>query len=379
MMHYRIPFNRPCFAGNEQRYIQEAIASGKISGDGQFTQRCHAFLEEALGAPRVLLTTSCTHALEMAGLLLNLEPGDEVIFPSFTFVSTVNAFLLRGAHPVFSDIRPDTLNMDEARLEGLMTPRTKAVVVMHYAGVACEMDRIMDLCERRGVAVVEDNAHALYGRYKGSLLGSFGVMATQSFHETKNFTCGEGGALVLNDPGLVARAEILREKGTNRSSFFRGEVDKYTWVDVGSSYLPSEVLAAFLFAQLERSREIQAKRQAIWNRYQQGLAAWAAGSGVGLPFIPEHCGQSYHMFYLMMPTLESRTRLIEYLKGQGILAVFHYVPLHLSPMGVRYGGQPGQCPVSEDISDRLVRLPYYNDLSAADQTTVIEAVSRFTP
>ena len=378
-MHYRIPFNRPCFAGNEQRYIQEAIASGKISGDGQFTQRCHEFLEKALGVPRVLLTTSCTHALEMAGLLLNLEPGDEVVVPSFTFVSTVNAFLLRGARPVFSDSRPDTLNMDEERLEGLITPRTKAVVVMHYAGVACDMDPIMALCGRRGVAVVEDNAHGLYGRYKGKLLGSFGVMATQSFHETKNFTCGEGGALVLKDPGLVARAEILREKGTNRSSFFRGEVDKYTWVDVGSSYLPSEVLAAFLFAQLEKSRDIQAKRRAIWESYHQGLADWAARNGVGMPHVPEYCEQSYHMFYLLMPSLESRTRLIEHLKSQSMLAVFHYIPLHLSPMGSTYGGRPGQCPVAEDIADRLVRLPYYNDLSAADQAAVIDAVTRFTP
>ncbi|MBI4806803.1 MAG: dTDP-4-amino-4,6-dideoxygalactose transaminase [Desulfovibrio sp.] len=378
-MQYRIPFNRPCFVGNEQLYIQEAIASGKISGDGEFTKRCHALLEDILGAPRVLLTTSCTHALEMAGLLVNLQPGDEIIVPSFTFVSSVNAFLLRGAQPVFSDIRPDTLNLDENSLEALMTPRTKAVVVVHYGGVACEMDPIVEICDRWGVVLVEDNAHGLFGRYKGRLLGSFGLMATQSFHETKNFTCGEGGALVLNDPGLVARAEILREKGTNRSRFFRGEVDKYTWVDVGSSYLPSEVLAAFLFAQLEKSSEIQVKRQIIWQRYRQGLADWAERNGVGLPFVPDHCDQSYHMFYLKMPTPESRTRLIETLKSQRILAVFHYVPLHLSPMGSTYGGLPGQCPVTEDISDRLVRLPYYNDLCADDQAAVINAVTSFTP
>jgi len=377
-MHYDIPFNRPCFVGNEQRYIQEAIASGKISGDGNFTKRCHALLESALEVPKVLLTTSCTHALEMAGLLLNLEPEDEVIVPSFTFVSTVNAFLLRGAHPVFSDIRPDTLNIDETRLAELITPRTKAVVVMHYAGVACEMDSIMDTCTRQGIAVVEDNAHGLYGQYKGKQLGSFGVMATQSFHETKNFTCGEGGALILKDPNLVARAEILREKGTNRSSFFRGEVDKYTWVDVGSSYLPSEVLAAFLFAQLERSREIQAKRRTIWERYQQGLADWAARNGVRMPIVPDHCEQSYHMFYLLMPSLESRTHLINFLKSQSILAVFHYGPLHISPMGRTFGGNPHQCPVTEDITDRLVRLPYYNDLSTADQNKVIDAITRFT-
>lgn len=377
-MHYDIPFNRPCFAGDEQRYIQEAIASGKISGDGDFTRRCHALLQSALQVPKVLLTTSCTHALEMAGLLLNLEPEDEVIVPSFTFVSTVNAFLLRGARPVFADIRPDTLNMNEARLAELISPKTKAVVVMHYAGVACEMDSIMETCAQRGITIIEDNAHGLYGRYKGKQLGSFGVMATQSFHETKNFTCGEGGALALKDSSLVARAEILREKGTNRSSFFRGEVDKYTWVDVGSSYLPSEVLAAFLFAQLEKSSEIQTKRRSIWERYQQGLAEWAARNGVRMPIVPTHCDQSYHMFYLLMPSLESRTRLIDLLKSHSILSVFHYGPLHLSPMGRTFGGRPGQCPVTEDITDRLVRLPYYNDLTVQDQTKVINAITRFT-
>jgi dTDP-4-amino-4,6-dideoxygalactose transaminase len=373
-MKYRVPFNRPCFAGNEQRYIQEAIASGKISGDGEFTKHCHALLEKALGLPRVLLTTSCTHALEMAALLLNLAPGDEVVIPSFTFVSTVNAFLLRGAKPVFADIRPDTLNLDETRLSGLLTPNTKAVTVVHYAGVGCEMDSILDLCRERGVAVVEDNAHGLFGAYKGRPLGSLGAMSTLSFHETKNFTCGEGGALCISDPGLIKRAEILREKGTDRASFFRGEVDKYTWVDIGSSYLPSEVLAAFLYAQLERREQIQAKRRRIWERYAAGLADWAAKCGVRLPVIPGHCDQSYHMFHLLMPTPESRARLIDTLKAKSILAVFHYLPLHLSPMGRSFGGEQGQCPVCEDVSDRLVRLPFFNDLDEEDQDAVIATV-----
>ena len=373
-MKYRVPFNRPCFAGNEQRYIREAIASGKISGDGEFTKRCHALLEEALGLPGVLLTTSCTHALEMAALLLNLAPGDEVVIPSFTFVSTVNAFLLRGAKPVFADIRPDTLNLDETRLSGLLTPNTKAVAVVHYAGVGCEMDSILDLCRERGVAVVEDNAHGLFGAYKGRPLGSMGAMSTLSFHETKNFTCGEGGALCISDPGLIKRAEILREKGTDRASFFRGEVDKYTWVDIGSSYLPSEVLAAFLYAQLERREQIQAKRRRIWERYAAGLADWAARCGARLPVIPAHCDQSYHMFHLLMPSLKSRTRLIDALRAKGILAVFHYLPLHRSPMGRSFGGEKGQCPVCEDVSDRLVRLPFFNDLDEEDQGAIIAAV-----
>ena len=378
-MNYRIPFNRPCFAGDEQQHIIEALASGKISGDGLFSRKCHELLERELGAPKVLLTTSCTHALEMAALLLRLEPGQEVVVPSFTFVSSVNAFILRGAKPVFADIRPDTLNLDESRLEELLTPATKAVVAVHYAGVGCEMDSILELTAPRGVALVEDNAHGLFGAYKGKPLGSFGALATQSFHETKNFTCGEGGALVINDPALADRAEIIREKGTNRSSFFRGEVDKYTWVDLGSSYLPSEVLAAFLFAQLEKRVHIQEKRRAIWQRYQDGLADWAASNGVRLPSIPEHCGQSYHMFYMLMPSLEARQQLIESLKARSILAVFHYVPLHLSPMGRGFGGYPGQCPVAEDLSDRLVRLPFYNDLDEASQDQVIEAVASFRP
>jgi dTDP-4-amino-4,6-dideoxygalactose transaminase len=374
MTEYRIPFNRPFFAGRTQAYIAEAVNRGHISGDGLFTKRCHAFLEGQLGVLRTLLTTSCTHALEMAALLLDVKPGDEVVLPSFTFVSTANAFVLRGARPVFVDVRPDTLNLDESQLERLITPATKAIVPVHYSGVGCEMDAVLEIAEQFGLAIVEDNAHGLFGKYKGRYLGTFGCLATQSFHETKNFSCGEGGALLINDPKYVERAEILREKGTNRSRFFRGEVDKYTWVDIGSSYLPSDALAAFLYAQLEVREEIQAKRQQVWKYYLERLQDWALSHGVRLPVVPTHCEQSYHMFYLLMPHQQSRMRLISYLKEQSILSVFHYQPLHLSAMGRQFGGRPGDCPVTEDVSERLVRLPFYNDLTKEDQNRVIEAI-----
>jgi len=370
---YSIPFNRPCLAGNELQYITQAIEYGHASGDGTYTKKCQLLLEQALGVPRVLLTTSCTHALEMAALLLDIRLGDEVIVPSFTFVSTVNAFVLRGAQPIFIDIRPDTLNLDETQLERLITPRTKAIVPVHYGGVGCELDAIMKIAERHDIAVVEDNAHGLFGKYKGKYLGTFGCLATQSFHETKNFTCGEGGALLINDLQYIERAEIIREKGTNRSRFFRGEVDKYTWVDIGSSYLPSDILAAFLYAQLEAREQIQVKRRRIWEYYYEHLQDWAWEHGVRLPIVPADCEQSYHLFYLLMPDLKARTRLISHLKDRGILSVFHYLPLHLSPIGERFGGKPGDCPVTEDISDRLVRLPFYNDLTREDQDKVIEA------
>jgi dTDP-4-amino-4,6-dideoxygalactose transaminase len=376
-MTYKIPFNRPSFAGNEQAYIAQAIANGQISGDGIFTRKCHALLEQALGVPKVLLTTSCTHALEMAALLLEIRPGDEVIVPSFTFVSTINAFVLRGARPVFIDIRPDTLNLDERQLERLLTPRTRAIVPVHYAGVGCEMDAIVEIAGRRGVAVVEDNAHGLFGKYKGKYLGTFGCLAVQSFHETKNLTCGEGGALLINDLQYAERAEIVREKGTNRSRFFRGQVDKYTWIDIGSSYLPSDILAAFLYAQLEAWEQIQAKRQRLWKYYYEHLEGWAANHHIRLPFVPEHCEQPYHMFYLLMNSLDERQRLIAHLKDRGILGVFHYLPLHLSDMGRRFGGRPGDCPVTEDVSDRLLRLPFYNDLSEADQAFVVASIKEF--
>ncbi|MBI5650363.1 MAG: dTDP-4-amino-4,6-dideoxygalactose transaminase [Chloroflexi bacterium] len=374
---YNIPFNRPAIVGKELYYIAQAIQSGHASGDGAFTKKCHAYLEHALGVPKVFLTTSCTDALEMCAVLLNIQPGDEVIVPSFTFVSSVNAFVLRGAHPVFADVRPDTLNLDETRLERLITKRTKAIVVVHYAGVGCEMDAIGAIATRHHLPIVEDNAHGLFAKYKGQFLGSFSALATQSFHETKNFTCGEGGALIVNDPSLIERAEIIREKGTNRSRFFRGQVDKYTWVDVGSSYLPSDLLAAFLYAQLEARAEIQAKRKMIWEFYRAQLDPWAEANQVRMPIVPAHCEQSYHMFYWLLPALEYRQALIAHLKAQQILSVFHYLPLHLSDMGAQFGGKPGDCPVTEDVSDRLLRLPFYNDMTEADLARVVTAIQEF--
>jgi dTDP-4-amino-4,6-dideoxygalactose transaminase len=373
-----ITFNKPTFVGKEFEYMQQAIQGDHISGDGQFSKKSHALLEQALGVPKVLLTTSCTHALEMCALLLELKDGDEVIVPSFTFVSTINAFVLRGAKPVFADIRPDTLNMDETRLEALITSKTRAIVVVHYAGVACEMDVIMEIANRYHIPVVEDNAHALFGKYKGKYLGTFGVMAAQSFHETKNFTSGEGGALLLNDPRYIDDAEILREKGTNRSRFFRGQVDKYTWVNVGSSYLPSDMLAAFLFAQLEEREQIQSRRQKIWETYYKELGAWAEENNVQMPFVPAHCEQSYHMFYILFPNLEKRQAAITHLKDYDIHAVFHYLPLHLSPMGKKYGGKLGDCEVTERVSDQLLRLPFYTNMTEEDQMQVIKALKEFS-
>ena len=376
-MTYRIPFNKPSLTGNELNYVADAVVRGHSAGDGLYTRRCHEFLEKALGVPRVFLTTSCTDALEMAAFLLNVGPGDEVIVPSFTFVSTANAFAIRGARPVFADIRPDTLNLDENQLASLITGRTRAIVPVHYAGVGCEMRSILELAAAHGVAVVEDNAHGLFAKHEGRFLGTFGCLATQSFHETKNVTCGEGGALVVNDPALVDRAEIVREKGTNRSRYFRGEVDKYAWVDLGSSFLPSDILAGFLLAQLEAAEEIQAQRCRIWQRYHESLAEWAGRHDVRTPFIPASSEQACHMYYLILPSLDARERLIAFLKSQGILAAFHYVPLHLSDMGMRFGGRPGQCPVTESVSERLVRLPFYNSLGESEQFEVVETIQRF--
>lgn len=367
----------PTFAGKELEYIAQAIQNRHISGDGPFTKRCQSLLERELGVAKALLTTSCTHALEMAAFLLDIQPGDEVIVPSFTFVTTINAFVIRGAKPVFIDIRPDTLNLDENLLEGLITPRTKAILPVHYAGVACEMDIICATAAKHGLVIVEDNAHGLFGRYKGRNLGTFGCMATQSFHETKNITCGEGGALLLNDPALIERAEIVREKGTNRSRFFRGQVDKYTWVDLGSSYLPSDILAAFLYAQLEARHEIQAQRKRIWEYYHTHLQDWAQRSGTRLPVVPEGCEQPYHMYYLLLPSLAYRTALIEHLKSRGILSVFHYLPLNTSEMGRKLGAQPGDCPVTENVSDRLLRLPFFNRLAESDQAYIIQSIQEF--
>jgi dTDP-4-amino-4,6-dideoxygalactose transaminase len=372
-----IPFNQPAVTGRELQYMADALAQGHISGDGAYTRRCHGELEALTGAPRVLLTTSCTHALEMAALLLDLRSGDEVICPPFTFVSTVNAIVLRGARPVFVDVRPDTLNLDETLIEAAITPRTRAILLVHYAGVGCDMDAIGDVAARHRLVIVEDNAHGLFGRYRGRALGSFGAVSTLSFHETKNVTCGEGGALVVNEERLVDRAEVLREKGTNRNRFFRGQVDRYTWVDVGSSYLPSDLLAAYLLAQLEDRAAIQARRHEIWRAYASALGGWAEARGIGLPTVPAGCEHPAHLFYLMMPTLADRSALIEHMKARRILLVFHYQALHLSEMGRRFGGREGQHPVTERAADCLVRLPLYYQLTADEQSRVISALEAF--
>jgi dTDP-4-amino-4,6-dideoxygalactose transaminase len=374
-----IPFNWPAVIGRELEYVAQAAASGHLAGDGPFTKACEALLQQHTGVGRALLTTSCTHALEMAALLLDIRPGDEVIVPSFTFVSSANAFVMRGARPVFIDVRPDTLNIDEHQLASLIRPSTKAIIVVHYAGVGCEMDAIMETANRAGVPVIEDNAHGLFGAYKGRPLGSFGTMTTLSFHDTKNVTCGEGGALLVNNPELVARAEILREKGTNRSRFFRGQVDKYTWVDLGSSYIPSELLAAFLFGQLEQFQSIQARRRCVFENYATGLASWAQEHGVRLPHVPADCDPAWHMFYLLLPSLNARQQFIADLKARSIQSVFHYLPLHLSPMGAASGPPPGGCPVTEGVSDRLVRLPFFTTMTPSDQSRVIDAVTAFHP
>ena len=352
MTDYPIRFNRPTLIGTALGYVTAAIERGRLSGDNFYTRRCHELLQQSLGVRKALLTTSCTHALEMAALLLEIGPGDEVIVPAFTFVSTVNAFVLRGARPVFADIRPDTLNLDETYIDALISSRTRAVVPVHYAGVGCEMDAILGVARRHGIAVVEDNAHGVFGKYGGEYLGTFGAMATLSFHETKNLTCGEGGALLIND-------------------------ERYSWVDIGSSYLPSDILAAYLSAQLESCETIQAKRKRVWHNYDERLRPFAGSYGITLPTVPPHCEQAYHMYYLLLPSLAQRSALIEHLKRQGILSVFHYLPLHLSEMGRRFGGKEGDCPVTEQVSDRLLRLPFYTDLTEADQERVVTAVCQF--
>lgn len=371
----RIPFNKPSVTSVERQHLDQALSSGHYSGDGEYTKRCHAFLETKLGVLRALLTTSCTHALEMCAILLDVGPGDEVIMPSYTFVSTVNAFVLRGARPVFCDIRSDTLNLDERLLVGLITTKTKAIVVVHYAGVACNMEAIMSIANNNGIPVVEDNAHGFLGKYEGKWLGTFGALATQSFHETKNISCGEGGALLINDKKYVERAEILREKGTNRSKFFRGQIDKYSWVDLGSSYLPSDLLAAVLYGQFERSLEIQARRRLLWERYHNRLATWAGVRAIRRPVVPENCEQAWHMYYLLFRDNEARGRMIEHLKKVGIMAVFHYLPLHLSVMGKRLGGATAQCPITTLVSEQLLRLPLYFDISEHEQDEIIRFVT----
>lgn len=373
-----IPFNRPCWVGNEAELISEAFANQSIAGDGPFGKKVQAQLEEQLGVEKILLTTSCTHALEMAAILLNLQSGDEVIVPSYSFVSTALAFVMHGAKPVFADIRSDTFNIDETQLETLITPRTRAIVIVHYAGVGCEMDSIMDTVKRHNLMLIEDNAHGLYGKYQGKYLGTFGTLATQSFHETKNITCGEGGALLINDSSYIERAEMIREKGTNRSRFFRGELDKYTWVDKGSSYVISDILAAFLHAQLNQADKIQRKRQQIWDYYYEHLTDWAIANEVRLPIVPKHCKQAWHMFYLLMPSLKVRTHFINYLKENGISAVFHYLPLHQSEMGRKLGSEQYHCPVTENINDRLVRLPFFNDITEDELKFIVKIIHNFS-
>jgi dTDP-4-amino-4,6-dideoxygalactose transaminase len=371
-----IPFNKPFMAGNELAYIADAVASGKISGDGSYTRRCHDWFARRYGFTKSLLTTSCTDALEMSALLLQIAPGDEVIVPSFTFVSTANAFALRGASIVFADSSSDQPNIDAASIESLITPRTKAILVVHYAGVACDMDTILDIAQRHGIPVVEDAAQAIDATHRGRPLGGLGRLGTFSFHETKNVICGEGGLLTVNDPSLAARAEIIREKGTNRSAFFRGELDKYGWVDIGSSFLPSDVLAAYLFAQLEHLDRIQARRKAIWERYWSHLAPLARHDGPSLPVIPAYASNNAHMFYLVCPTEPCRSALIAHLKALGIHAVFHYQSLHKSPYYIdRHDGR--SLPNADRFTDCLVRLPMFFELTDSEVDYIGEAIVDF--
>jgi dTDP-4-amino-4,6-dideoxygalactose transaminase len=375
----RIPFNKPEITHSDRGFLSEAIDSNHSSGNGVFTQLSEQLMESLIGSSRSLLTTSCTHALEMASLLGRLKPGDEVIVPTFTFVSTASAFALFGAKPAFVDSRSDTLNIDAQLIEAAITPKTRAICVVHYGGVACEMEDITDIAARHNLILIEDNAHGLFARYKGKFLGTFGSLATQSFHETKNITCGEGGALLINDSSLVERAEILREKGTNRSKFLRGQVDKYNWVDIGSSWVMSDLLAAILWGQLQRADEINNRRVAIWNRYHEQLADWASQYRVQLPVIPEGCEHVGHVYHMRFQNGDQRTRFINHMKEQQISCVFHYQPLHASPVGQQFGGRVGQCPVAEHAGDCLVRLPLYNTLSTSDQDRVIESVLNFLP
>jgi dTDP-4-amino-4,6-dideoxygalactose transaminase len=370
-----IPFNRPYMTGRELDYIAEAHANGHLSGDGAFTKRCHAWLERTTGARKALLTHSCTGALEMAALLIDLAPGDEVIMPSFTFVSTANAVVLRGAVPVFVDIRADTLNLDENLIEAAITPRTRAICVVHYAGVGCEMDAILAIARRHVLIVIEDAAQGILSTYKDKPLGAIGELGALSFHETKNIISGEGGALLVSDARFAERAEIIREKGTNRSQFFRGQVDKYTWVDVGSSYLPGEIVAAFLAAQTEQAERITRERLAIWDRYHAAFAGLEAGRHVRRPIVPAHCRHNAHMYYLLLRDLETRTAFIAAMRSAGIQCVFHYIPLHSAPVGLRLGRSAGELPVTDSASNRLVRLPLW--LADMDQQRVIGAVEAF--
>mgnify|MGYP003013715498 FL=1 len=372
-----INFNIPPFTGKETEYMTKAIQNHKISGDGEFTKKCNKWIEDKTGTAKALLTTSCTHATEMAALLADIKPGDEVIMPSYTFVSTADAFVLRGATAVFVDIRPDTMNIDETLIEDAITDKTKAIVPVHYAGVGCEMDTIMDIARKHHLLVIEDAAQGVMSSYKGKALGTIGDYGCYSFHETKNYSMGEGGALLIKDPDMIERAEIVREKGTNRSKFFRGQIDKYTWVDAGSSYLPSELNAAYLWAQLEQADMVNDNRLKSWNLYKELLTPIAEKEYITLPYIPEECTHNAHMFYIKTKNLEERSALISYLKENGVLAVFHYIPLHGAPAGQKYGEFIGEDKYTTRESERLVRLPMYYNLSEEDITYVAELISRF--
>lgn len=370
-----IPFNKPQLTGKELHYVAEAHARGQLAGDGYFTKCCCQWLEQRSGGAKALLTHSCTAALEMAAILADIQPGDEVIMPSYTFVSTANAFVLRGGVPVFVDIRADTLNIDETLIEAAITPRTRAIVPVHYAGVACEMDTIMDIARRHQLLVIEDAAQGLMASYKGKPLGTIGHLGCYSFHETKNIISGEGGALLINDARLSERAEIIREKGTNRSQFFRGQVDKYTWVDIGSSYLPGEIIAAFLWAQMQEAKDITVNRLAIWEQYHAGLAGIEAEGRLRRPIVPSDCQHNAHMYYLLMRDLDDRTAFIDTMKQQGIHCVFHYVPLHSAPQGRISGRSSGTLPVTSSLADRLVRLPLWVGLGDTQKTIIDQALN----
>lgn len=376
-MDILIPFNIPPYIGKEEEYIAQAVKSRKICGDGQFTKKCSGWLENKTGTKKALLTTSCTDALEMAAVLSKVGPGDEVIMPSYTFVSTADAFVMRGATVVFVDIRPDTMNIDETRIEAAITDRTKVIVPVHYAGVGCEMDSIMEIANEHHLMVVEDDAQGIMSTYKGKALGTFGDYGCLSFHETKNYSMGEGGAILIRDETAVERAEIIREKGTDRSKFLRGQVDKYTWVDCGSSYLPSELNAAYLYAQLENADMINNARLSCWNRYYSNLSALAGSGRIGLPFIPEYCSHNAHMFYIKAANIEERTSLTAYLKENGVGSAFHYIPLHSSPAGRRFGRFSGEDVYTTRESERLLRLPMYYGLSEQDVDRVCELVEKF--
>ena len=372
-----IPFNSPSTAGKELYYIDEAVHKKHISANGFFTEKCNEIFKEDFSLKASFLTNSCTHALETTAMLLNIRPGDEIIIPSFTFVSTANAFILRGAKPVFADIREDTLNIDEKFIEELITEKTKAIVPVHYGGVACEMDSIMKIANHRNIVVVEDNAHSLYGKYKSKYLGTFGTFATQSFHETKNISCGEGGALFINDEQYIERAEIILDKGTNRKKFITNQVDKYTWVDFGSSYRLSELNAAFLYGQLECLNVIQKKRKQLWNTYYSLLENWSNKNNIKLPSVPEKCSSSYHVFYLIMPNKKLRNNLIIWLKKNEIYSVFHYIPLHKAPMSIKENWDINNCPVSTKVSDRIIRLPLFYELKISDIEYIVDKIASF--